>query len=814
MKHLTPLSLLVATTAMLAAGGVRAAHVEPVTMPGNFTGDCSQLGADLVGGSSQSAPVDPQTYDLGNGHSITFDYDPDGQNRFLDFSATLPMDYIVIKAGDSYNVYHYDPAVEADDQLHGPLNANGQPAGVSHVAWCFLPKPVAGKTAAAEWDRHTDWTLEKAVTPENIHMFDGDTHQVEYTVTVAPTSHGIYRVWGSVTVTDPFGFGWDVAEVSDAMQFNTDPTQFTLAWDGAGGNADTMACDKPAPNPQNVILTCSYGFELSGDDYPFLANASGGVNAVGVTATRNPGGYGTTVSANAMFAIPAAPANSFGDTLSVDDNMLPADPDHVFPLGGPYVWTYPRPAPFACGADEGQHVNTATGSWSNAEGTSSASDSATVNVACETVEIGKTATTRYDRDHGWSAAKMVVVDETDALVAGMQGCLPDPIAEGGIWDGFLLCEDIALQLSVGGVYDTVYRLAGTRAIEDDHSFAVSGQIQVTWPAALSPDFSPATPSDTLTFTDAANGTQQVVPACGAAMAGSLSCSYDAALPRDFVPGNNVAAITRVKKCYDAQGVATDCGTMDYLSDPVALVYGSPNAETDTCVLAEDLFNGIPGLNLGAGFNLPLGEQCGSFVHYLTGTIDGNSFSIHADWLPPEQTGGGNSCEFMVPNLLTLGTDNGQIRSDEAVVTVSVPLLCENGGCTYTQGYWKTHSANGPAPYDETWAQIGEDTLFFASNQSWYQVFWTPPQKGNAYYLLAHQYMAAVLNVEAGASTPGTVQAAIAQAEAWFTGRSTDAPKGNDRTIAIELAGLLADYNEGQVGPGHCSISPATRLSGQ
>ncbi|MGO4775038.1 hypothetical protein AB4084_05875, partial [Lysobacter sp. 2RAB21] len=206
--------------------------------------------------------------------------------------------------------------------------------------------------------------------------------------------------------------------------------------------------------------------------------------------------------------------------------------------------------------------------------------------------------------------------------------------------------------------------------------------------------------------------------------------------------------------------------------------------------------------------------CGSFVRYATGDIDPDpnmirSLDVLASWLLPSQTGAGNSCEFMVPNVLTLATDNGANKSDEAVLSVHVPELCANAGCTYTLGYWKTHSKYGPAPYDATWAAIGENTLFFSSGQTWYAVFWTPPKGGNAYYILAHQYMAARLNVESGTTAPTQVSSAIAQATAWFTGRSSAAPKGPARDTAINLAGILGSYNEGTTGPGHCSVSPST-----
>src|ERR671911_475978 len=61
---------------------------------------------------------------------------------------------------------------------------------------------------------------------------------------------------------------------------------------------------------------------------------------------------------------------------------------------------------------------------------------------------------------------------------------------------------------------------------------------------------------------------------------------------------------------------------------------------------------------------------------------------------------------------------------------------------------------------------GADTVFFLSGASWYQVFWTAPA-GNAYYNLAHQYMAARLNVLDGASAPSSVTDAIASATTLF-----------------------------------------------
>ncbi len=158
-------------------------------------------------------------------------------------------------------------------------------------------------------------------------------------------------------------------------------------------------------------------------------------------------------------------------------------------------------------------------------------------------------------------------------------------------------------------------------------------------------------------------------------------------------------------------------------------------------------------------------------------------------------------EHEVKNTATFTTSTtGTTGSASATVRVSVP--CQEG-CTLTQGYWKTHSKYGPAPYDDTWAMIGEDTFFYGSGQSHYQVLWTSP-KGNAYYILAHQYIAAKLNTLNGAATTPEVDAAMAWAEGFFNAYTpSNAPK-DQASLAKAYAATLDQYNNGLTGPGHCS----------
>jgi hypothetical protein len=143
------------------------------------------------------------------------------------------------------------------------------------------------------------------------------------------------------------------------------------------------------------------------------------------------------------------------------------------------------------------------------------------------------------------------------------------------------------------------------------------------------------------------------------------------------------------------------------------------------------------------------------------------------------------------------------QSDDARVTVTCKPPPEPG-CTLTQGYWKTHSKYGPAPYDATWALIGEDTPFFSSGQTWYQAINTSSAGGNAYYILAQQYIAAKLNLAGGTSSTPAVNTALAGAEAFFAAYTPSSTLSKAvRAQAIAYAGTLADYNEGDIGPGHC-----------
>lgn len=155
--------------------------------------------------------------------------------------------------------------------------------------------------------------------------------------------------------------------------------------------------------------------------------------------------------------------------------------------------------------------------------------------------------------------------------------------------------------------------------------------------------------------------------------------------------------------------------------------------------------------------------------------------------------------------------NGSGAIDNIVFSAEETPPPSEGGCTYTQGYWKNHTKYGAPRRDDTWDKIGpqgEDTEFFLAEASYLEVMKTAPKKGNAYYILAPQYIAAKLNILNGASAPEEVQDAISGSEALFseyTPAEIERLKGNDplREQFLEYADLLDKYNNGVIGPGHC-----------
>lgn len=165
--------------------------------------------------------------------------------------------------------------------------------------------------------------------------------------------------------------------------------------------------------------------------------------------------------------------------------------------------------------------------------------------------------------------------------------------------------------------------------------------------------------------------------------------------------------------------------------------------------------------------------------------------------------------------LTLGTLRPQARvqvlgqsSDAKVAPVLVqgaevtqPVCgCGPTGCVRTQGYW------GNKPNVDWPGDWYRQMNFYSSGMSWQQVYDAPP-RGNAYIMLADQFMTAVLNRNAGASAPQGVQDVMAAARDWFaSGTTLQTCSGHGACMQQKIwAGILDVYNNGFYpgGPPHC-----------
>jgi hypothetical protein len=135
------------------------------------------------------------------------------------------------------------------------------------------------------------------------------------------------------------------------------------------------------------------------------------------------------------------------------------------------------------------------------------------------------------------------------------------------------------------------------------------------------------------------------------------------------------------------------------------------------------------------------------------------------------------------------------------------LPCRQGDtCTFTQGYWKTHGPAGCVTGNNTnvWpvTSLTLGTVSYTDLQLC-SIFNTPA-KGNGLIALAHQLMAAKLNVAKGAD-PTDATASIAAADALIGGLVVP-PVGTgflDPADTSALTTALTNYNEGATGPGHC-----------
>jgi hypothetical protein len=176
-------------------------------------------------------------------------------------------------------------------------------------------------------------------------------------------------------------------------------------------------------------------------------------------------------------------------------------------------------------------------------------------------------------------------------------------------------------------------------------------------------------------------------------------------------------------------------------------------------------------------------------------------------------GASTSC----PGALVCGTDyvfrafghatSTLNRSDFTANRSCSTLECDHDeGCTLTQGYWKTHGPEGCVTGNNTneWPV----TSLTLGNVTYTDLqlcsIMNTAAAGNGLIALAHQLIAAKLNIANGADGSDAAQC-IANADA-LIGNLVIPPVGSGSlasSATSSLTGCLTNYNEGATGPGHC-----------
>jgi hypothetical protein len=230
----------------------------------------------------------------------------------------------------------------------------------------------------------------------------------------------------------------------------------------------------------------------------------------------------------------------------------------------------------------------------------------------------------------------------------------------------------------------------------------------------------------------------------------------------------------------------------------------PSDETQFCKAS---FSGVPGCS---AYNLPAGQctdveigdnlfdNCGASSGPCPfSTLDCNTDYVFRAFAHANSTY--KRSDFTSILLCTTGPCDGDGGNDNCCV----------GGCTFTQGYWKNHGPDGCAAGNNTnvWPasclpmQLG--TVVYTDLQLC-SIFQTATG-GNGLISLAHQLIAAQLNICNGACAPPAVTDAIAAANALIDGLVIP-PVGSGFLAPADTSDLtstLTDFNEGTIGPGHC-----------
>lgn len=487
-------------------------------------------------------------------------------------------------------------------------------------------------------------------------------------------------------------------------------------------------------------LACTYSANLP--------DGADRINTATATLQNTPSGTtGFSGTAAVKFGDPTTEVNT---TIHVDDSN-----GSSWSFSDSGTVTYNKT--FTCDADAGKHDNTAT----IRETGQSASASVTVN--CHALEVTKDATPSLKRTYHWTIDKSA--DQSSLTLA--------------INQAFLVNYSVSV-----GLDKTNYPPNGYV----DTDFAASGNITVHNPAPVNATLNSL--ADVITGVGAASVSCNVTFPYTLVAGGTLNCTYSASLP-DTAQRTNTATATLQNYNYASDGAATAGGSTDF-SGTASIDFATATInQVDRCINVTDTYAGTLG-------TVCAGDAPKTFTY---------SRSIGAYTTCGDRT---------VDNTATFTTNDTQ-ATGSASVTINIHVPCQ--GCTLTIGYWKTHAggvgmnadkvtpllpqslgtSGGTKSIQVNTAALAVQLLSFKGSNNVFDA-------ANGINKLYAQLLAAKLNLANGADG-SIVTATITAADAFLASNNSLSWSSLSKTQKNQVLGwltILDNYNNGLVGPGHCS----------
>lgn len=103
---------------------------------GNVT--CAQVGMYEFNSGRINYDEDTDLFDAAFPAGLTVTVTND---TYVAWSSTFGIGAVIVKGSNAANVYVYDPQATGDSGLASPVNASGNPAGLSNITFCWNPEP-------------------------------------------------------------------------------------------------------------------------------------------------------------------------------------------------------------------------------------------------------------------------------------------------------------------------------------------------------------------------------------------------------------------------------------------------------------------------------------------------------------------------------------------------------------------------------------------------------------------------------------------------------------------------------------------------